>query len=139
MKVGRALRLTAVCLMASACYHQVVNTGMTPGATVIEKPWTSTWVWGLIPAEPLDVTQQCPAGIATVSTQMTVPNWLGSMVTAGIWSPRSVTVTCAQGRAETPMREIHVARTAPQAEREAAFTQAVKLSALSNAPVVIRF
>lgn len=139
MKVGRAIRLTAVCLVASACYHQVVNTGLAPGATVIEKPWTATWVFGLVPAQPLDVTQQCPAGIATVSTQMSVPNWLASVITAGIYDPRTVTVTCAQGRADASTREIHVARTAPLAEREAAFTQAVALSQLTNAPVVIRF
>lgn len=139
MKVGRALSVAAVCLLASACYHQIVNTGMTPGSTVVEKPWTATWVFGLVAAKPIDVTQQCPAGIATVSTQMTVPNWLASAVTLGIYDPRTVTVTCARGSASASSPEINVASDATVADRQAAFVQAVELSSRINEPVVIRF
>ena len=139
MKVRRALALTALCVAASACYHQIVNTGLQPGATVVSKPWTSTWVWGLVAAKPIDVTQECPSGIATVSTQMTVPNWFGALITAGIWDPREVTVTCAARSASINGAEIDVARNASQADREAAFVAAMQLSDLTGQPVTIRF
>jgi hypothetical protein len=140
MKVGRAFTLAAVCLLASACYHQIVQTGRTPGTTVVQKPWTATWAWGLVAAQPIDVSQQCRNGIATVDTQLTVPNWLATLVTLGIYSPRSVTVTCAQGRASLDgLKEIRVAADASQADREAALVEAAELSARTNQPVVIRF
>lgn len=140
MKAGRALTLAAVCLLASACYHQIVQTGRTPGTTVVQKPWTSMWLWGLVAAQPIDVSQQCRNGIATVETQLTVPNGLVNLVTLGIYSPRSVTVTCAQGRASLDgLKEIRLVENASQAEREAAFVVAAELSARTNQPVVIRF
>jgi len=139
MKVRRALALTAICLAASACYHQIVNTGMQPGSTVVSRPWTSTWVWGLVAAKPIDVTQQCPSGIATVSTQMTVPNWFASFITIGIWDPREVTVTCAARSASIGGPAIDIARNASLADREAAFIAAMQLSERSGQPVAIRF
>jgi hypothetical protein len=139
MKAGRLFALAAVCLLASGCYRQVVNTGRAPSPTVISKPWTATWAWGLVAAAPIDVTQQCPGGIATVTTQLTVPNWLASAVTFGIYSPRSVTVTCAQGNASLGLRELHVARNAPLSERHAAFTEAMEISERTSEPVAIRF
>jgi hypothetical protein len=124
---------------ASACYHQIVNTGLQPGTTVVSKPWTSTWVWGLVAAKPIDVTQQCPSGIATVSTQMTVPNWFGAVITAGIWDPREVTVTCAARSASVTGPAIDVASNASRADRLAAFTAAMQLSESTGQPVMIRF
>jgi hypothetical protein len=140
MRVGRALTLAAVCLVASACYHQIVQTGRTPGTTVVQKPWTATWLWGLVAAKPIDVSPQCTSGIATVETQLTVPNWLASLVTLGIYSPRSVTVTCA-GRSALNggLKEFQVAHTASQAEREAVFAAAAETSERTNQPVIVRF
>lgn len=140
MKVGRALTLAAVCLLASACYHQVVQTGRTPGTTVVQKPWTATWVFGLVAAKPIDVSPQCTSGIATVETQMSVPNWLATLVTLGIYAPRSVTVTCA-GRSALNggLKELYVAQAATQADREAVFAAAAEVSERLNQPVIVRF
>ena len=139
MKVGRALKLAAVCVIASACYHQVVQTGLAPSTTVVSKPWTATWIFGLVAAQPIDVTQQCPSGIATVSTQMTLPNWLVSAVTIGIYDPREVTITCAARSASLRGPTIDIAANASQADREAAYINAVELSMRSGQTVVIRF
>ena len=139
MKVGRALKLAAVCVIASACYHQVVQTGLAPSTTVVSKPWTATWIFGLVAAQPIDVTQQCPSGIATVSTQMTVPNWLVSAVTIGIYDPREVTITCAARSASLRGPTIGIAANASLADREAAYINAVELSMRSGQTVVIRF
>jgi hypothetical protein len=140
MKVGRAFTVAAVCLLATACYRQVVQTGRTPGTTVVEKPWTATWVFGLVPAKPIDVSQQCPNGIATVETELTVPNFLASLVTLFIYMPRSVKVTCANRSAlNRGLQELFVARTATLSERSAVFTAAAELSERLDQPVVVRF
>lgn len=99
MRVGRAGVLCMVLLVTSGCYRQVVQTGRTPAATVIDRPWTSTWLWGLVPATPIDVTSQCRSGIATVVTEQSFMNGLVGLLTLGIYSPRHVTITCATGSA----------------------------------------
>jgi hypothetical protein len=89
----------AACVVLSGCYHQVVATGLAPGATIIKKPWTSTWIFGLVEAKPINVRQECPGGVAFVASKHTVPTWFASVLTIGIWTPVDVTVTCAGGRA----------------------------------------
>lgn len=82
-------------LALTACYHQVVDTGLPAGSTKIEKPWTATWIFGLVPATPIDVRTQCPNGVAIVDTQMTFLNGLVGALTFGIFTPLSVSVTCS--------------------------------------------
>lgn len=99
------VRLAALCalvLMVSGCYRQVVQTGRTPTSTVIDRPWTHTWLWGLVAATPIDVTTQCRSGIATVVTEQTFMNGLVTVLTLGIYGPRHVTITCATGSALAP-------------------------------------
>jgi hypothetical protein len=140
MKVARAVTLAAVFLVASACYHQVVRTGKAPGTTVIEKSWTPTWIFGLVPATPIDVTQQCRSGVAIVETQQTVPNILVGIVTLGIYTPVSVKVTCASGSASLPgAPTFHVAQRASQTEVDAVFAAAAAESQRTGQAVVVRF
>jgi hypothetical protein len=140
MKVGRALSLAAVCLVSSACFHQIVQTGRTPGTTVVSKPWTPTFIFGLVPAPPIDVSKECPTGIATVETQMSFVNGLVNLITFGLFSPHDVRIICAEGRASLDgLREINVARNASQEERDAALTSAISLSERLGQAVVVRF
>ena len=138
MNAGRHFALAFLLLAASGCYHQVVQTGRTPGPTVVHQPWTPTFLWGLIPPAPIDVSAQCRSGIATVETQETVPNWFVTLLTLGIYAPRDVKVTCATGSAMLPGRRlIEVAGTA--AALDTGFQRAVKLSSQTGEPVVVRF
>jgi hypothetical protein len=140
MKVGRAFALAAVCLLASGCFHQIVQTGRAPGTTVVSKPWTPTWVFGLVAAPPIDVSKECPNGVATVETQMSFVNALVSAITFGIYSPHDVKITCAARRASLDgLKEINVAHGASAIERNAAFAAAIELSGRSGQPVVVRF
>lgn len=139
MRVGRAVLLTALFAMASGCYRQVVNTGRAPSATIVNKPWTATWAWGLVPAKAIDVTQQCPGGIATVTTQLTVPNWFAQAVTVGIYTPRNVSVTCAQGTALRGLPTIDVADASSRASIETALRNAARLSEQMGQSVFVRF
>jgi hypothetical protein len=125
-------------LILSGCYHQVVQTGRTPGPTVVKKPWTATWLWGIVPASPIDVTQNCPGGIATVETKMTFMNGLVGGLTLGIFTPRNVTVTCASGSARgMGMKEFIVARTATPDESAEVINQAIAASARTHQLVLI--
>jgi hypothetical protein len=140
MKVGRAVALVATCLLASACFHQIVQTGRTPGTTVVSKPWTNTFIFGLVPAQPIDVSKQCPTGVATVETQMSPVNGLVSIITFGLYTPHDVKITCAQGRASLDgLRQLNVARNASLDERNAVLEAAAELSARTGQPVVVRF
>ena len=113
MKVGRYLVLAAVVVATSACYRQVIQTGRTPGSTVIDKPWVPLFLWGLVAPAPIDVSSQCRTGIATVVTEASLVNGLASIVTFGIFSPRHVTITCAAGSGMRPgTTEFYVDRNA---------------------------
>lgn len=128
----------ALGLAVSGCFHQVVQTGRTPGTTVVEKPWTATWLWGLVPASPIDVTTNCPGGIATVETKQSFMNGLVGVLTLGIFTPRDVKVTCASGTARgSGMKEFIVARSASQDEKAEVIAEAIAESARSQQPVLV--
>jgi hypothetical protein len=87
--------VVAFVLPTTACFHQVVQSGLTPSSTVVEKPFVATWLWGIVPADPIDVRQSCPSGVATVETQQSFMNGLVGVLTLGIYSPQRLRVTCA--------------------------------------------
>lgn len=99
MSPGRLATLAAAAVLACGCYRQAVQTGRTPSATVIHRPWTHTFLWGLVPAEPIDVTTECRSGIATVVTEQSFLNGVATVLTLGIWTPRDVTIRCATASA----------------------------------------
>lgn len=125
-------------LVLTACYHQVVDTGLPAGETRIAKPWTSTFIFGLVPATPIDVRSQCPNGVAIVDTQMTFVNGLVSFITFGIYTPLSVTVTCSgRGAAVGPSSPgIRADLGSPEAAA-AALNDAARLSRDSGQPVTL--
>lgn len=108
LKRARLGLAVAGCVLLSGCWHQVVSTGLAPGATVVKKPWTSTWIFGLVEAKPINVRAECPGGVAFVASKHTVPNALGAIITFGIWVPIDVTVTCAGGRASLDPKMIQL-------------------------------
>ena len=132
---------------STACYHAIVETGRPTGTTVIQKPWVNTFIFGLVAAQPIDVTAQCPSGVARVETQETFVNGLVGVLTLGIYTPQSATITCAAGRtgALDPRLDpsghtvINVADDAAAADRDAAFRSAAAESARTGQPVFVRF
>jgi len=125
-------------LVLTACYHQVVDTGLPAGSTKIDKPWTATWIFGLVPATPIDVRTQCPNGVAIVDTQMTFLNGLVGALTFGIYTPLSVSVTCSgAGAAVGPSTpQVRVDAASPDAYTSA-MEEAVKLSQDTGRPVAL--
>ncbi len=94
-RVAATLGLVTALSAATACFHATVDTGRPAGTTVVQKPWVSTFVFGLVPAAQIDVTRQCPGGVARVETQQSFLNGLVGAITYGIYTPLHVTTTCA--------------------------------------------
>src|SRR5689334_13174912 len=129
-------------LCASGCFHQVVNTGRTPGTTVVDKPWVSTWLWGLVAAQPIDARQACPSGVALITTEQSFVNGLVGAVTLGIYTPQHVTITCASGgTASLPRgaKEFQVPANASAELRTTITNQAVESAIETGSPSVLRF
>lgn len=89
--------LLACTLTLTGCYHATVVTGAEPGSQTIEKPWATSFINGLIPPETVDATQQCNNGVARVETQLSFLNQIVAGLTFGLYSPMTITVTCASG------------------------------------------
>lgn len=84
-------------LAMSGCYSAQVTTGKDPGRT-IEKQWATGLINGLAtPGANIDVAQRCENGVARVESEISFLNLLANGITFGIYSPMSVTVTCAAG------------------------------------------
>jgi hypothetical protein len=139
MRPTRLTALLTAALLATGCYHQVVETGATRGSRVVERPWTATYIFGLVPAAEISVAAECPNGVAVIETQQSFVNGLVGVLTLGIYTPQTVRITCAGGGAQLPSdaRTVRVAAEAPAAERQAAAREAVELATRSGAPVVL--
>lgn len=96
----RMLAVLGLVLVMAGCYKTTVNTGLTPGSDTIEKPWAHSFVAGLVPIETINAASECPNGVARVETQHTFLNMVAYIATGGIYSPMSITVTCARGNME---------------------------------------
>lgn len=128
-------------LTTAACYHAVVETGRTAGTTVVSKPWVSTFVFGLVAAQDINVAAECPNGVARVETQQSFLNGLAAAVTFGIYTPQTATITCAANRiGALPSAAPVVAAQGTSLEARAAAVQAAaEESARTHGAVLVRF
>ena len=141
MRTSRALRtalIAAAALVNGACYHQAIETGRTPGAQIIEKPWQMSFVYGLVPPPAIDVGAQCPGGIARVETQHTFVNGLVAAVSLGIVTPIRATVTCAAGSSTTTRAGTLPATPRTQAEQQKAIEAAVVRAGETGQAVLVQ-
>jgi hypothetical protein len=81
-----------------ACYHTTIETGAAPSNQVIEKEWAASWLAGLVPPDPVETAGKCPNGVARVETQHSFLNMVADILTFGIYTPMTITVTCGTGR-----------------------------------------
>ena len=129
--------LTLGALVASGCYHATVETGKPPAPETIDKPWASSFVFGLVPPGTVESAQKCPNGVAKVETQQTFLNGLVYLLTFGIYSPMAIKVTCA---AKTSADAGTVLRAGPEDTAPAELLQrASELARDLGAPVTVEF
>ena len=93
-RFSSTLALVGVVVL-SGCYHAIIETGFPPGNQTIEKPWASSWIGGLVPPTMVETAERCPNGVARVETQHSFLNMLVTWLTAGIYAPMTIEVTCA--------------------------------------------
>jgi hypothetical protein len=140
MRTASRLSLVLAACLLSGCFHQIVQTGRTPGTTVVERPWTATWLWGLVPANDISVVSQCPNGVATVETQQSFLNGLVGGLTLGIYTPQEVRVTCASGGAALPgTHHIDVGPGSSVTDRMAAIEEAITIAERTHETVQVRY
>lgn len=134
-----AMRHVAQALIAlvalTGCYHATIDTGRPVSEKVIDKPWTMSFVYGLVPPAVVSTAQECPNGLAKVETEHTFLNQVVGMVTFGIVTPMHVRVSCASGAA-TAARTVGAAT---YATAQDAVARAAELAAESEAPVMVQF
>ena len=91
------LLVLAVAFVATGCYHATIDTGLRASSEVIDIPWASCWVYGLVPPDVVSAQAKCQHGVAKVETQHSFLNSLVGGITFGIYTPMSIKVTCASG------------------------------------------
>jgi hypothetical protein len=100
--IATCLCLIAASLYVSACFHATIETGAAPASQVIEEHWAHGFLAGLIAPDVMASARQCPNGVSVVETEHSFLNILATVVTASLYTPMSIKVTCASGPVVAP-------------------------------------
>lgn len=93
----RRRALAAIAALALTGCHAVRYDAGRPASP---RRWEKTihfWLWGFRGDGRVDLDAACPEGVASFESHATALGWVAQVVTLGFWSPRRVTVTCADG------------------------------------------
>ncbi len=129
-------------LASAGCYHAMVVTGKTPSTVVIDQPFASGWVYGLVPPKTVESAAGCPDGIAMVETELSFVNQLVSFLTFGIYTPMHIKVTCAMAgtaSVESTRSDITISNAAQTGDVLTSFEVAADRAVETGAPVYVRF
>ncbi len=128
-------------LLFSGCYGAKVTTGLEEGSKTVTKRHTG-FINGLVmQGMPVSGKNQCPNGVAAVKTELTFMDGIFANLTGGLYSPMTVSVTCAAGSMSSlsaPDIDFTVPDDAPDAEVEATLTTAAEQSADRNESVHVQ-
>jgi hypothetical protein len=95
----RRLALATIAAVALAGCHVVrYDTGRPASPRIVTIP-LNFFVWGLVGDPVVDLDAACPEGAARWQNQATFGNAIVDVLTLGLWSPRTVTIECAEGKA----------------------------------------
>jgi hypothetical protein len=138
----RSAMAIATMLLASACFHATIETGLPASTTVITKPWAHGFIFGLIAPETVATASTCKNGVAKVETQHSFLNMLASFVTFNLYTPIQIDVTCASSNRMSMVPGengvIRAENTSPEGIA-AALQKAASASELSGQPSYIVF
>lgn len=99
-KRGSILVGLAALMPVWGCYEHTFTVGRgAPQAPVVYDHWQNFWLGGLVGHTRMDVQRMCPSGNATIEAEQTFLNGLVSALTSGIYTPTTLRVRCAHGRA----------------------------------------
>ena len=140
MRCSLRVSVGALLIAALGCYHATVETGLTPSSQTVEKSFASGWLLGLVPPSAVQTASRCPNGAAKIETQLSFVNQLVAWLTAYIYTPMSIKVTCAESRrasVRAPRIDVGVNPTTEQVEN--AISRAAELSLRDGVPVYIEY
>jgi len=135
--MNRLALLVLGALVSQGCYHATIETGKPPAPEIINQPWASSFVFGLVPPSTVETAKKCPNGVSRVETQHSFLNGVVQILTFGIYTPVAIKVTCA---AKSSADAGAVLRANEQGETAADLMQrAAELSRRLDAPVMVEF
>lgn len=134
--------LLTACVFFSGCFQAEMTTDKEPGDTVVEKSFASSFIFGLVPAT-VDVSDDCTNGIASAERKISFLNGLVGGLTLNLYTPQSVTVTCAAGGAmsdasQDAEADFTVSENAEPTEIEKTLSTAALQSALTQESVEVQ-
>jgi hypothetical protein len=121
--------LFATLLLVGGCYRNTIETGLPAANAMPYQETAQFFLWGLVGEETFDLKQICPTGVTRIEEEMAPVDYLFSCVTCGIYSPRTVTITCASGSAFLLTPEPDAGVTLVSAENPLASRELVMLEA----------
>ena len=129
--------------LLAGCYHATIDTGLAPGAKTIKKPWAHCFVFGLVPPSVVEAQNECENGVARVETQHSFLNGLVGILTYAIYTPMTITVTCAADDMSSAAVDSAPVVTVPYGsdyeEIMSAFGQAADKAVAAEQPAYVRF
>lgn len=140
----KSFTILLTAFIVSGCYNAKVVTGETASSEVYQEKWAASWIGGLVPPEVVNVEKECSNGVAIVETKHSFLNLLVGGLTAGIFTPMQITVTCAEtSTALTNLNVNPISITIPKDSSEQDFMEefqkAVDQSSANNKPVIVIF
>ncbi len=97
------------------CYKNTIVTGNPPNGETKTKR-SRFLLWGLVGSPSYDLEKMCPTGVSRIEEEMDPLAAGVTVCTAGLVTPRKVTVTCASGMTwnlETDEQGLLVAEVSP--------------------------
>ena len=140
MKFGVCLSIVCLLALCAGCYHATITTGLPVSNEVITKPFASCWIYGLIPPSTVETAAKCPNGVAKVETELSFVDYLIGMITIGIYTPMTITVTCAESSkmGANDGSEMLIAGGSSSDDIRDAFAKAAERSMTTGHPVYVQ-
>jgi hypothetical protein len=141
MRTAAKLAAVTTLLSLAGCYHAIIDTGLAPSTEVIDQPWASGFVYGLVPPNPVETMAKCKNGVSKVETLHSFLNSLVGGLTFGIYTPMTIKVTCAAGgHAMVPAgsAQIQLGDNATPQQIQDAFARAAAIAVQNDEPVYIQ-
>jgi hypothetical protein len=140
MRRATSFLVVVLLFVSTGCYHAIIDTGRPASGTVINQPWASSFIFGLVPPPVVNTASQCPNGVSKVETQHSFLNGLVAAITLSIYTPITITVTCASGgTAAIDAQTLDVAADATFEQQSSALAVAADIAVATRAPVYVRF
>lgn len=141
MPTKASLSPLALAVVLAGCYHTTVETGLPPGTQTLEREWASAWIYGLVPPAVVETASRCPNGVARMETQISFLNGLVGVLTFGIFTPMTLTVTCAgpDSMDDGDADQVTIDPDADIGEKQRVIQEAATKSLQTGLPVLLRF